>query len=179
MGLVLFLIGGCDGVGTDPAGDTGFDTELETERLAKSSVTTDEIDSGQYGNIVEGTREVLRSDDELTSFWADLHADQTDAGNGEIPDPPQVDFETQVVVAVVLGERPNGGYDVGIDRVMFDDEEGEMQVEYTETEPGDGCAVSSVLTSPYVLVAVDTQGEPADPNDEVTFASSEETRSCS
>lgn len=176
---MLFLIGGCDSVGTDPDEGTGFDTELETERLAKSNVTIDEIDRGQYGNIVEGTRKVLRSDDELTSFWADLHADQTDAGDEGIPEPPQVDFETQVVVAVVLGERPNGGYDVGVDRVMFDDEAGEMRVEFTETEPGDGCAVTQVLTSPYVLVAVDTQGEPADPNDEVTFASSTETRACS
>ena len=168
----LLLMTGCDSVGTDPGSEAGFNTEVETQTIKTSSVNTGEIDRGQYGNIVDGTQTVLRDEGEFSSFWSDLHADQSTT-----PDLPAVDFESQVVVAVVLGERPTGGYEVGIDEVMAN-EDGAMRVEYTETVPGEACAVTQALTSPYVLVTVDVEEQSVDPDEGVSFSSSEETRSC-
>jgi len=176
--MALLLIGGCNSVGTDPDGESGFNTEMETQTIATGAVNTNEIDRGQYGNIVEGTQRVLRSDKEFSAFWADLHADQNSANDGTPPDPPQVDFDTQIVVAVVLGERSTGGYSVDVDQVVANDEEGTMRVDFTETMPGSTCAVSQVFTSPYVLATVDMEEAPPEADDEVLFSRSEQTDSC-
>lgn len=171
--VALLLVGGCDSVGTDPDEGTNFDTELVTQSLTSGAVNTGEIDSGQYGEVVEGTQTVLRDQAAYESLWSQLHGDQSTT-----PDPPTVDFESEIVVAVVLGERPTGGYEVEIDEVLASEEDGEMRVEYTETVPGDACAVMQVQTSPYVLVTVDIQDQPVGPDDEVKFSASEQTRSC-
>jgi hypothetical protein len=81
-------------------------------------------------------------------------------------------------VGVVLGERSTGGYSVDIDRVMANEDQGTMRVEYTRIKPGDACVVTQALTSPYVLATVDLQDEPVESGDEVMFARSEQTRSC-
>ncbi|MCS4156756.1 protease complex subunit PrcB family protein [Salinibacter ruber] len=178
LGMLFLLMGGCNSVGSDPTDETSFNTEVETQTVATGAVDTEELDKGTYGKIVEGTQVVLRSEDELAAFWAELHGGSTSAGGDALPDPPQVDFETQIVVGVVLGERSTGGYSVDIDRVMANEDQGTMRVEYTRIEPGDACVVTQALTSPYVLATVDLQDEPVDSGDEVTFARSEQTRSC-
>jgi len=170
--MALFLIVGCDSVGTDPGDETGFDVEVETQTVKADAVNIEQIDRGQYGNIVDGTQTVLRNEGEFSSFWTDLHADRSTT-----PELPAIDFENQVVVAVVLGERPTGGYEVEIDQVMAN-EDGAMRVEYTETVPGETCGVTQALTSPYILVTVNVEEQSVDPDEGVTFASSEETRSC-
>lgn len=176
--MVFLLMGGCNSMGSDPTDETGFNTKVETQTVATGAVDTEEIDRGTYGKIVEDTEVVLRSEDDLAAFWAGLHGGSTSAGGDTSPDPPQIDFETQVVVGVVLGGRPSGGYSVDIDQVVANGSEGTMRVEVTETVPGDACAVTQALTSPYVLATVDLQDEPVDSDDEVMFAHSEQTRSC-
>lgn len=170
---VLLLLGGCDSVSTTPDDGGNFDTEVETQTIKADAVNIEQIERGQYGNIVDGTQVVLRSEGDFASFWADLHADRITT-----PDVPSVDFEQQIVVAIVLGERSTGGYSVDIDQVMADEEQGEMRVEFTETVPGNTCAVTQALTSPYVVATVDLQGEPVDSGDEVAFARSEQASSC-
>ncbi|MFB6278360.1 MAG: protease complex subunit PrcB family protein [Salinibacter sp.] len=166
FGLALVL-GGCDGMPGTTDGTPNFSVELATETLNTGAVTVEEIGQGQYGDIVEGTQEVLRDKDAYASFWRQLHADQS-----SVPDRPAVDFDTQIVVAVVLGQRPTGGYGVEIDEVLATESGGQIQVRFTESVPGDECGTFQVLTSPYVLATVKTQGG------DVTFSGSEETRPC-
>jgi hypothetical protein len=85
------------------------------------------------------------------------------------PDPPEVDFQTEVVVAVFIGERPSGGYSVEIDGLCRRPGDaaragappGEtgggspLHLCYTELEPPDDAMVTMALTSPYVLIAVE------------------------
>ncbi len=175
LGVAILLIGACTGAGPPPTDETNFDADVETQAVAKGTVNTQEIDRGKYGDIVEGTQAVLRNEDELADFWAKLHEGQTGAHEDALPDPPPVDFDARMVVAIVLGERSTGGYSVDIDRVVADEDEGAMRVEFVETVPGDACAATQVLTSPYILVAVNVQDGPADANDEVLFSRSEQT----
>ena len=116
---------------------------------------------------MEGTRTVLRTEEVYASFWERLHADRS-----SVPERPPVDFDEEVVVAIVLGQRPSGGYSVAIDEVLANDAGGRIQVQFTETVPGDGCLVTAALTSPYVLATVEAQEE------DFTFGGAEETRSC-
>jgi hypothetical protein len=165
--VLLLVIGGCNGVANGTDGGPNFTTEVATETLSTGAVNVDQIDQGQYGDIVEGTQTVLRDEEAYASFWKRLHADR-----GSVPDRPDVDFGEKVVVAIVLGQRPTSGYSVEVDAVLASADGGAMQVTFTETVPGDGCIVTQALTSPYVLATVEAQGG------DFTFEGSEETRSC-
>ena len=163
--VLLIGVGGCDGAGAD--GDTNFPAEVATETLNTGAVNVDQIDRGQYGDIVEGTQTVLRDEDAYASFWERLHAAQS-----SVPERPGVDFQERVVIAVVLGQRSSGGYGVKIDAVMASEKGGQMKVQFTETVPGDNCYVTSALTSPYVLAIVEAQDV------DITFEGTEETQPC-
>jgi hypothetical protein len=165
--LLLIAVGGCNGLvnGVDDGSD--FTTDVATEILNTGAVNVDQIDRGQYGDIVEGTQTVLRDEEVYASFWERLHADR-----GSVPERPSVDFDEEVVVAVVLGQRSSGGYSVAIDEALANDAGSQILVRFTETVPGDECGVTQALTSPYVLATVEAQEE------NFTFDGSEETRSC-
>lgn len=161
------VLGGCDGLGGQGETAAQFSEPVTTETLSEGSVNVDQIDKGQYGSIVEGTVRVLRDENAFSSFWTTLHADA-----GTVPERPEVDFASRVVVAVVMGQRPTGGYSVEIDEVLGSEEGDQIQVRYTEGVPEEGCAVTQALTSPYVLATVAAQDE------DFTFEGVEETRSC-
>ena len=164
--LLLIVVGGCSGIGND-TGDGPFTTEIATQTLNTGAVNVDQIDQGQYGDIVEGTQTALRTEEAYASFWERLHADRS-----SVPERPRVDFDEEVVVAVVLGQRSSGGYSVAIDEALANDAGSQILVRFTETVPGDECGVTQALTSPYVLATVEAQDE------SFTFEGAEETRSC-
>jgi hypothetical protein len=65
---------------------------------------------------------------------------------------PAVDFTRNLVVAVFLGSRPSGGYQVEISGVR---QEGDtLIVQWREAVPGPGQVAAQVLTSPSHLVTV-------------------------
>lgn len=170
--VLLLAVGGCDGIGSEAGDEPNFTTEVMTETFKTGAVNVEQIDQGQYGDIVEGTETVLRNEQEYSTFWMMMHADRD-----SVPDWPAVDFENQVVVAVVMGERPTGGYSVDVEEVMASEDGNQVRVEYTETVPGDNCGVTHAITSPYVLAAVGTQDQPIQDED-FTFSGFEESRSC-
>lgn len=165
--LLLIVVGGCNGGvnGTDDG--PNFTTEVATETLNTGAVNVDQIEKGQYSDLVEGTQAVLRDEEAYAAFWERLHADRD-----SVPERPGVDFDEEVVVAIVLGQRSTGGYSVEIDEVLTSAAGGTIQVRFTEAVPGEDCFVTQALTSPYVLVTVKAQDE------DFTFEGAEETRSC-
>ncbi len=169
---LLVALGGCDGVGSDADDPPEYTTNVTTETLKVDGVNLDQINKGQYGNLVEGTRAVLQTQEDYEALWADLHADRS-----TVPAPPSVDFESEVVVAIVLGERPTAGYSVEIEGVEASEDGEEARIQFTEVVPS--CAAAQVLTAPYVLAKMDRQGAAAAiGNDAVTFEGREETRTC-
>ncbi len=57
-----------------------------------------------------------------------------------------------MVLAVGLGDRPSGCYDVAIARVGSVD--GALVVDATETTPGPGCICTAAMTHPFFAAAV-------------------------
>lgn len=165
--LLLVATAGCDSVGNQEGNETQFSEPVSFSTLSGGSVSVEQIDRGQYGSIVEGTQRVLRDENAYASFWKKLHADRS-----SVPERPEVDFGNQVVVAVVMGERSTGGYSIEVDEVLRSEDENQIQVQFTEKVPGDGCQVTQALTSPYVLATVSVQDEG------VTFEGTEAERSC-
>jgi PrcB C-terminal len=68
------------------------------------------------------------------------------------PDPPPVDFRTNVVVFAALGEKPTAGY--GIEVVSATCDGAVLRVKLHSIVPASDRAAAQMLTNPYVLTAV-------------------------
>jgi hypothetical protein len=120
---------------------------------------------------------VARSRKELEAIWERVAATQIPK-----PEMPLVEFDSQVVIAVFLGERPTGGYSLTVDAVCRPDGAAEtpaaagdraakapgkdaaadrklpadgVHVCYTEYRPREDALLTMAVTSPYVLLVVD------------------------
>jgi len=71
-----------------------------------------------------------------------------------VPALPEVDFAQYALIAVFVGERNSGGYQVEIIKIKESD--GQYHVYYQETAPskGKGRMVTMALTQPYHIIKV-------------------------
>lgn len=99
---------------------------------------------GQWANtgIAESRRLVIRDNQAWSAFWTELG----------VGDRPEVDFNRNVVVAVAMGQRSSGGYDIAVQGVSG--VAGELTVDVVETSPAPTCATTMALTQPVDVVVV-------------------------
>ncbi|PIQ24373.1 hypothetical protein COW36_24285 [bacterium (Candidatus Blackallbacteria) CG17_big_fil_post_rev_8_21_14_2_50_48_46] len=72
--------------------------------------------------------------------------------NGSLEQLPEVDFHSEMVVAIFMGERSTGGYAVTIEQVEQVGEE--LKISYSESEPPEGSMTIQILTAPAHLIAI-------------------------
>lgn len=137
-------------------GEAGNAAQVAVERPAWTS---------QLGGVRERTRTVIRDSASWRAFW-----DAFAGARAPRPEPPDVDFERQIVVFAAMGRQSSAGYDIAIENVY--EEDGALRVEVVETAPASGCLTAQVMTAPVTAVLV-----PARPG-EITFIERRETRSC-
>lgn len=102
------------------------------------------IATGSQADMIEQRKNYrVKNAEELAALWVMVHG--TDG-----PNLPQIDFETEEVLAVFEGTRPTGGYAVAVASVV--DGDTVRAVELHHTIPDESCMVSQALTSPYALV---------------------------
>lgn len=127
MGLIFFVV---------------FESHIFAQNL--SSVPFETIDQGQYSDITTAMNLVIYKKKPWIAFW------KKHAGNTE---PPSVNFRNEMVVAIMLGARPDSCYKIDIDSIVKDSlGHGQFDVSYKETVPGNGCACLTVITTPYHIV---------------------------
>jgi hypothetical protein len=68
-----------------------------------------------------------------------------------------VDFDQSMVIAVFMGQRSTGGYDIEIKRIV--DRNDQVIVYYETTEPSEDDMLAQVITSPYHIVKIDLSGK--------------------
>lgn len=66
--------------------------------------------------------------------------------------PPAVDFASRTVVAVFLGSRPSGGFDVEITGTR--ETGGVLTVQWQERRPDPGDVTAQILTSPFHIATI-------------------------
>lgn len=71
---------------------------------------------------------------------------------------PSVDFTSNMVVGVFLGEKPSTGYEVEIVGARLDGET--LVVEYVQRQPRRGMMAAQILTEPFHLVALPRHAGP-------------------
>lgn len=79
--------------------------------------------------------------------WSAIHANVMNP-----PPVPDVDFSSESVIVLVLGERRSGGYGVRVRQVT--EERNSVIVEVEVTSPDPDAMVTLQLTSPYLLAAI-------------------------
>jgi hypothetical protein len=140
------------GAGGDSAGDGKF-VDDENRRL---------LTEGTNGPTTAG-QITANSPDDWRGKWVATGVE------GPPPDVNDVDFTKEVVVALLAGERPTGGWKISPDVVVK--RQGRFAaIEYTVVGPGKGCSTSQALTAPYLVLAVRA--------DAVRFTAKETTEDC-
>ena len=105
------------------------------------------IAKGYRSGVRESLQIVARNNAEWDSAWKRHVSVETNPAP-----PPAIDFNKQIVVAVFLGEKPTGGYDVEVIRVEQSD--GELVIHYREKSPLPGGIVIQALTQPFHIIQV-------------------------
>ncbi|MBI5240755.1 MAG: protease complex subunit PrcB family protein [Elusimicrobia bacterium] len=115
--------------------------------FASAASAWDKI-SGQSAGVKQKTFVVVRSQAEWSALWAKHTAGKAQAR-------PCVDFSKEMVVAVFLGERNQGGTKVEV-TVMADplEPQSRMVVFYREVPPASGRFNMQMLSQPFVMVKV-------------------------
>lgn len=98
---------------------------------------------------------VARTPEEWLAVWRD-HA------RNVVPEPPlpEVDWADDMVIGVVLGDRPSAGYSVSIARI--EDLGSTVKVWTVEVQPLPGAMQAMVVTSPFHFVEVRRRDVPVE-----------------
>lgn len=102
---------------------------------------------------------VFRDKQAWNNFWASSHLLDI---NLQKPSAPHVNFGKNLVIALTLGSRPNGGYQVRIERItQIESPQGKQWVVYyTEVIPSKKCLVTQQPTNPTVFVLTEKSNVP-------------------
>jgi hypothetical protein len=100
-----------------------------------------------HSGLRDPLRVVVRDAAGLETLWKLAYGDESTGSPL-----PEVDFETHLVLAVALGERPTGGYAIRVGEVVPVADGLEARIEVTA--PGRACAVSLAFTQPVDFVAL-------------------------
>lgn len=139
----LFLVLACGDSSSDlpPGIDPG--TEFTMTRLPASGRPF-----GFFSGLRQPVRTVVRTNDAWTEIWAAIQQ-----GTNPVPPVPAIDFGTEMVIVVAMGEQRSTGYVITIERVSEAGGGGIDAVVHTR-RPGNGCVVGAALTQPLDIVRV-------------------------
>lgn len=110
-------------------------------------VNYSEIKAGNNSDYNEFTSIKITSTKELTVVWNRFYSKYD-----RKPPVPNIDFETEMLIAVALGERNSGGFTIHITKVLESDKV--IFITAEETKPGNSCASPSVMIYPFQLILV-------------------------
>jgi hypothetical protein len=133
-----------------PLGYTGFNIEWTVNRF--ETVVQEELG---FTTISVGTHSGYGSQANLviqdSQAWIDLWNQHMLFMVEPLP-VPEVDFSSNMVVAVFMGVKPTGGYALHVYEVV--ETEATIVVKMERTEPGPTTIVPQVLTQPYHMIQI-------------------------
>ncbi len=115
--------------------------------LSPNQITLQTIEKGFHSGIRESLQTVARNQTEWQALWQNHAAIQSNQ-----PSPPAIDFSHQMVVAVFMGDKPTGGYEISI--ISAEQTNGALIVSYSEKEPRPSAITTQAFTQPFHIVRV-------------------------
>jgi hypothetical protein len=149
VAVVLTVTTACSG------GNDGDGGGSEVSAGATNDEAGEVKDDGKRRQLAVGNDGGAPTPGEIVGTSVDDFA-QKWAASGATASPPdvsQVDFASEVAVALFAGERPSGGWRIGSNVVV------KLQgrfaaVVYEILGPGEGCTSTQAITHPYLVLAV-------------------------
>jgi protease stability complex PrcB-like protein len=135
--VAIALSLGCQDASSPAAEWTAFGSRTSVSQPDSSAVIVHEY----YSGLVDAADLVISDSQTWAAMWARLNA-----GRQPPPPLPAVDFLTERVILVALGQRNSGGYDIRVDSVVHFERGSVTYV--TATAPGSRCGVTGALTQP-------------------------------
>ena len=152
--LLILLASGChSSCGSCGDGECTTETSKVPAEPVETSpaVAWQSLVRGVSSGVREPRRIVARSAEDWAAFWVTHAADRIPAESV-----PMVDFTKDMVVGIVLGERPTAGYEVEIVSVA---REGDRLVVRTrEVRPAPDSVQAQVITVPFALATISRFG---------------------
>lgn len=102
---------------------------------------------GYHCGYTEPSRLVIKAEDRWKEVWGKVHRLRLPR-----PELPEIDFEKEMVVAVFMGMRKSGGYEIEIIKITKTEEEIVAVVKEKES-PSDSLQTMA-LTQPYHIVVI-------------------------
>lgn len=133
-----------DGEAGSPAPDPNSAT-ADTTVLDPAVIDT--VFETSVSGLATAERMILADGDEWASFWAELTGLM-------LPEPPlpEVDFTSQRIVVLAMGERPSGGYDIGVTKIFQAADT--LGIVVVERSPDAGCVTTSQVTTPALVLRI-------------------------
>lgn len=163
LALTLFVTTGCARAQTPTDGRTAQTVPEGATELTIEPV--EEIVNRFYSGIADRRRVVVRTTEDWHALWSELTILQVPQ-----PDPPEIDFDRQMVIVATMGRQSTGGYLIAIPAVH--EHEGGLFVEVVEVSPGPDCLTTQALTTPTAAIKIEARDQP------VTFVERSEQQSC-
>lgn len=135
-----------------PTGDSrpdAGDRRIESER----AVDTVSLAQGTYSGVTDERFEVVQDRATFIRLWRETHSAMVPA-----PDPPDIDFTTEIVVAVFMGRRTSGGHAIEVTGAV--ETADAVHVSVSRRTPGPDDFVTMAITSPYHIVTLPRREKP-------------------
>ncbi|HET7370631.1 MAG TPA: protease complex subunit PrcB family protein [Gammaproteobacteria bacterium] len=137
-GAVACLVSACVAMPTDGA-----------------SVPVEPVLSGRHSGVYKQYFTLIRDRETFETVWRRATARQYPA-----PAPPSIDFSRYMVIAVFLGEKRTGGYDIEI--ADLSRTPAGLLATVRERHPGAGCHTTEALTQPFEIVKTPVTAAPVE-----------------
>lgn len=118
-----------------------------------------ELATGRSSELRYPVRLIFTAQPEFDTFWREHHKQSFDGATGEpIPPPPapRVDFDNERAVAITLGDMPDTCRHVRVTGAALDG--GITTLTVTTYGPAEGMACGTMITQPYVMIAIPNDG---------------------
>ncbi|HET6725216.1 MAG TPA: protease complex subunit PrcB family protein [Gammaproteobacteria bacterium] len=109
--------------------------------------------AGRHSGVYNRYFTVIRDGETFAEVWQRARARQYPT-----PAPPDIDFSRYQVIAVFLGEKRTGGYDISIAGLMRSWKG--ITATVRVRQPGAGCNTTQSLTQPFEIIKMPVTGSP-------------------
>ena len=133
---------------------------LTLNNVSKQLISSRKIASGSYSKIQAERSVVIRDQDSWNKLWQEHQVDNSPL--------PAVDFSKKMLVAVFLGTRSSGCYDIQDLRAWR--LSGKIAVTHYDLEPSSNSMCTTSLTAPFYISEIDRSNEVVEFNKVMTPA---------
>ena len=117
------------------------------KEMVKKAIGVEKEWKGYHCGYTKAARLIVKTEDRWKEVWGKVH--RLRLPQQELP---KIDFQKEMVIAVFMGERKSGGYEIEIREIIKTEKEIVVQVE--EKEPSPESLRTMALTQPYHIVVV-------------------------